>query len=238
MQLTHRFTLPASVEQAWTAFYFANRIAPCFPGATLTRVAGDEFDGMLKIKLGPTPLQYEGTATFLERSPEDQRIVVKAHGKDRRGHGTITVTVTMTFTEGEAETDVEVTSTAEFTGQGASFGQTVVQEASDRLVQRLIDCVSGRFATGLGDLPSTEELATAAAAEHVSARQQAGGEKMSEVADSREAVQPEREPAADLNADREPAADADTEREPAADLTAEREPAADRWTPSVNRPPT
>ena len=93
MQLTHRFTLPASVEQAWTAFYFANRIAPCFPGATLTRVAGDEFDGVLKIKLGPTPLQYEGTATFLERSPEDQRIVVQAHGKDRRGHGTISVTV-------------------------------------------------------------------------------------------------------------------------------------------------
>jgi uncharacterized protein len=231
MQLTHRFTLPASVEQAWTAFYFANRIAPCFPGATLTRVAGDEFDGVLKIKLGPTPLQYEGTATFLERSPENQRIVVQAHGKDRRGHGTISVTVTITFTGGESKTDVEATSTAEFTGHGASFGQTVVQEASDRLVQRLIDCVSGKFATGLGDLPSAEELATGAAAEHAPARQRAGGGKMSELADPQEAIQPERKPTADVDAERDakPAADVDTEREPATDADAERDakPAAD-----------
>jgi uncharacterized protein len=223
MRLTHRFTLPASVEQAWTAFYFANRIAPCFPGATLTRVAGDEFDGLLKIKLGPTPLQYEGTATFLERSPEDQRIVVQAHGKDRRGHGTITVTVTMTFTGVESETDVEVTSTADFTGQGASLDQTVIQEASDHLVQRLIDCISGKFATGLGNLPSAEELATATAAEHGPSRQQAVEEGKSELADPQEAIQPGREPAAGAVPE-EPTTDADTQREPAASADTEPEP--------------
>jgi len=240
MRLTHRFTLPASVEQAWTAFYFANRIGPCFPGATLTRVAGDEFDGLLKIKLGPTPLQYEGTATFLERSPEDQRIVVQAHGKDRRGHGTITVTVTMTFTGRESETDVEVTVTAEFTGQGASLGQTVIQEASDHLVQRLVDCVSGKFATGLGDLPSAEELATATAPEHAPARQQTGGGRTSEVADHQEAVQPEREPAADVLAKRV-TTDAKTEPEPAAHVLADREPATKADTerePAADREPT
>src|SRR5215217_6144261 len=213
MRLTHRFTLPASVEQAWTAFYFANRIRPCFPGATLTRVAGDEFDGLLKIKLGPTPLQYEGTATFLERSPEDQRIVVQAHGKDRRGHGTVAVTVTMTFTGVESQTHVEVTSTADFTGQGASLGKAVIQEASDHLVQRLIDCVSGRFATGLGDLPSAEELATATAAEHAPARQQAVGERMSLPPNPQEAVQPEPEPAADAVPGREPTTNADPDRQ-------------------------
>ena len=223
MRLTHRFTLPASVEQAWTAFYFPNRIAPCLPGATLTRVAGDEFDGLLKIKLGPTPLQYEGTATFLERSPEDQRIVVQAHGKDRRGHGTVAVTVTMTFTGVESQTHVEVTSTADFTGQGASLGKAVIQEASDHLVQRLIDCVSGRFATGLGDLPSAEELATATAAEHAPARQQAVGERMSLPADPQEAVQPEPEPAAKAVQGRERPTNADTDRQPTTNADIDRQ---------------
>jgi uncharacterized protein len=223
MRLTHRFTLPASVEQAWTAFYFPNRIAPCLPGATLTRVAGDEFDGLLKIKLGPTPLQYEGTATFLERSPEDQRIVVQAHGKDRRGHGTVAVTVTMTFTGVESQTHVEVTSTADFTGQGASLGKAVIQEASDHLVQRLIDCVSGRFATGLGDLPSAEELATATAAEHAPARQQAVGERMSLPADPQEAVQPEPEPAANAVPGRERPTNADTDRQPTTNADIDRQ---------------
>ena len=185
-------------------------------------------------------MQYEGTATFLERSPGDQRIVVHAHGKDRRGHGTVTVTVTMTFTGRESETDVEVTVTAEFTGQGASLGQTVIQEASDHLVQRLVDCVSGKFATGLGDLPSAEELATATAPEHAPARQQTGGERTSEVADHQEAVQPEREPVADVLAERV-STDANTEPEPAADVLAEREPATRADTerqPAAEREPT
>ena len=161
MELTHRFTLPASVEQAWTAFYFPNRIAPCFPGATLGRVDGDYFDGVLKVKLGPMPVEYEGTATFLERSPEDQRIVVEARGEDSRGRGSITATVAMTFTQTESGTDVDVASDVALTGQAASFGNTVLQEVSDRLVQRLVGCVSGRFTTGLGDAPTPEELAMA-----------------------------------------------------------------------------
>jgi carbon monoxide dehydrogenase subunit G len=176
MQLTHRFTLPAPVEQAWTAFYFPNRIAPCFPGATLNRAVGDEFDGLLKIKLGPVPVQYEGSATFLERSAEDQRIVVEAQGKDRRGHGTITATISMTFTGTESGTDVEVISAVDLSGQGSSFGQTVVQEAGDRLVQRLVDCVSGKFASGLGDLPTAEELATATPAVQAMEPEEASGD--------------------------------------------------------------
>jgi len=200
MQLTHRFTLPAPVEQAWTAFYFPNRIAPCFPGATLNRVGGYEFDGLLKIKLGPVPLQYEGSATFLQRSAEEQRIVVEAHGKDMRGHGTITATVSMTFTEVESGTDVEVVSTVELAGQGAAFGETVVQEASDRLVQRLVDCVSGKFADGLGDLPSAEELATATPAEPAAPKETTGMATLDTV-EPQEAVEPDRVPAAEVAAE-------------------------------------
>ena len=200
MQLTHRFTLPAPVEQAWTAFYFPNRIAPCFPGATLDRVAGNEFDGLLKIKLGPVPVQYEGSATFLERSAEEQRIALEAHGKDRRGHGMIAATVTMTFTQIGSGTDVEVISTVELTGQGAAFGETVVKEASDRLVQRLVDCVSGKFADGLGDLPSAEELATSTPAEQAAPRAASEGET-SGIVEPQEADRPDRVPAAEVPAE-------------------------------------
>jgi len=225
MQLTHRFTLPAPVEQAWTAFYFPNRIAPCFPGATLDQVAGNDFDGVLKIKLGPAPVQYEGTATFLERSAEEQRIALEAHGKDRRGHGMIAATVTMTFTQVGSGTDVEVISTVELTGQGAAFGETVVQEASDRLVQRLVDCVSGKFADGLGDLPSAEELATATPAEQAVPPKYAGGGATSDTVEPQEAVGPDRVPAAEVAAERADIDAADVAAEPAdidaADVAAE-----------------
>ena len=225
MQLTHRFTLPAPVEQAWTAFYFPNRIAPCFPGATLDRVAGNEFDGVLKIKLGSVPVQYEGTASFLERSAEEQRIALEAHGKDRRGHGMIAATVTMTFIQVGSGTDVEVVSTVELTGQGAAVGETVVQEASDRLVQRLVDCVSGKFADGLGDLPSAEELATSTPAQQEVPLTEASAGATSDTVEPQEAVGPDRVPAAEVTTERADIDAAEVTAEPAdidaAEVTAE-----------------
>jgi|SRR5215218_513493 len=193
MELRHRFTLPASVEEAWTAFYFANRIAPCFPGATLGRIDGTEFDGVLKIKLGPTPVEYEGTATFLERSVEDQRIVVEAHGKDRRGHGTIMATVSMTFAQTESGTDVESISAIEFTGQASSLSESVVSEASDRLVQRLVDCVSGKFVDGLGDPPSAQELAMTTPAKPATRPKDSAEQGKPQVAAAPEAAAPDSE---------------------------------------------
>src|SRR5215207_177831 len=224
MQLTHRFTLPAPVEQAWTAFYFPNRIAPCFPGATLDQVAGNDFDGVLKIKLGPAPVQYEGTATFLERSAEEQRIALEAHGKDRRGHGMIAATVTMTFTQVGSGTDVEVISTVELTGQGAAFGETVVQEASDRLVQRLVDCVSGKFADGLGDLPSAEELATSTPAQQAVPLTEASAGATSDTVEPQEAVGPDRVPAAEVTTERADIDAAEVTAEPADIDAAEASP--------------
>ncbi|MDX6278070.1 MAG: uncharacterized protein QOJ72_2198, partial [Nocardioidaceae bacterium] len=53
MELTHRFTVPADVETTWTAFNDIEGIAGCFPGAVVTSVEGDTFQGSCKVKLGP-----------------------------------------------------------------------------------------------------------------------------------------------------------------------------------------
>jgi hypothetical protein len=112
----------------------------------------------------------------------------------------IAATVTMTFTQIGSGTDVEVISTVELTGQGAAFGETVVKEASDRLVQRLVDCVSGKFADGLGDLPSAEELATSTPAEQAAPRAASEGET-SGIVEPQEADRPDRVPAAEVPAE-------------------------------------
>ena len=39
------------------------RIAPCLPGAQLESVDGDEFHGIVKVKVGPITAQYKGTAS-------------------------------------------------------------------------------------------------------------------------------------------------------------------------------
>jgi carbon monoxide dehydrogenase subunit G len=150
MDLSHRFRVPASVEEAWTAFNHLDRIAPCFPGATITTVSGNDFEGSIKVKLGPVALVYNGSGRFVERDPDAHRVVIEARGQDRRGNGTATARVTASFAGDEESTDVELLTDLAITGKPAQFGPGVISDASDKLLDQFASNVSGRLAEGLG----------------------------------------------------------------------------------------
>jgi uncharacterized protein len=150
MDLTHRFSVPTGVAEAWDAFNDLEGLAPCFPGATITSVDGDEFSGSVKIKLGPISLMYNGSGRYIERNDADRRVVIEARGKDKRGNGTATATVTASFAESGGQTDVEVLTDLVITGKPAQFGRGVISDVSDKLLDQFVSCVSGRFADGLG----------------------------------------------------------------------------------------
>src|SRR5699024_6765227 len=69
------------------------QVVPCFPGGTLTSVDGDDFEGTVRLKLGPISLTYKGTGKFVERDEAAGRVVMEAQGVDRRGNGTAGITV-------------------------------------------------------------------------------------------------------------------------------------------------
>jgi uncharacterized protein len=150
MDLSHRFRVPVSVDEAWTAFNHLDRIAPCFPGATITTVSGNDFEGSIKVKLGPVALVYNGSGRFVERDPAAHRVVIEARGQDRRGNGTATARVTASFAGDEKSTDVELLTDLAITGKPAQFGPGVISDVSDKLLDQFASCVSGRFAEGLG----------------------------------------------------------------------------------------
>ncbi len=150
MDLSHRFRVPVSVDEAWTAFNHLDRIAPCFPGATITAVSGNDFEGSIKVKLGPVALVYNGSGRFVERDPAAHRVVIEAQGQDRRGNGTAMARVTASFAGDEKSTDVELLTDLAITGKPAQFGPGVISDASDKLWDQFASCVSGKFAEGLG----------------------------------------------------------------------------------------
>ena len=49
------------------------RIAPCLPGAQLQEIEGDEYRGVVKVKVGPITAQYKGTAQLAEVDEADAR---------------------------------------------------------------------------------------------------------------------------------------------------------------------
>ena len=150
MDLTHRFSLPAGVGEAWNAFNDVERLAPCFPGATITDIEGDEFTGKLKIKLGPSTLVYDGSGRYLERDEAERRMVIEAHADEERRNGTANVTVSASFTGSGEQTEVEVQTTLVINGKPAHFGNEVIADVSEKLLDQFVSCISGQFASGLG----------------------------------------------------------------------------------------
>ena len=87
MELTNEFTVGVPTEQAWALLTDVERIAPCMPGAELQEVEGDEYRGVVKVKVGPITAQYKGKATFVEKDEAGHKVVLKAEGRDSRGAG-------------------------------------------------------------------------------------------------------------------------------------------------------
>jgi len=146
MELTHDFTVPASVDAAWATFMDLERVGSCFPGATVTSVDESGFAGTVKVKLGPIALQYAGTGAFLERDDAAHRAVIEAKGKDKRGNGTAGATVTVQLAPSGEGTRIDVTTDLSVTGKPAQFGRGVMQDVSDKLLQQFVQCIEGQFA--------------------------------------------------------------------------------------------
>ncbi len=149
MKLEHSFTVPAPVDRAWATLLDIEGVAPCFPGATLTGVDGDEFTGVVKVKVGPVSLTYTGRGRFLERDDVTHRAVIDASGRDKNGNGTAGATVHARMEPDGAETTrVVVETDLKVTGRPAQFGRGVVQDVGGRIVDQFAGCLAARMAAG------------------------------------------------------------------------------------------
>ena len=162
MELHHRFTVPAGVEETWATFNDIEGVAGCFPGATVTEADAESFTGTVKVKLGPIALVYNGTGTFVEKDESGRRMVIDAKGKDKRGNGTAGAKVTATMTDvGGGSTEVDVSTDLSITGKAAQFGRgNVIKDVSDKLLGQFVACLEQRLGSGSGaptDAPPGEE---------------------------------------------------------------------------------
>ncbi|MEV8612740.1 SRPBCC domain-containing protein [Amycolatopsis sp. NPDC051373] len=159
MRLDHEFTVPAPLEEVWQAVIDPERVAPCMPGASLTKVEGDSFTGTVKVKLGPISLLYKGSGEFLEKDEAAKKVVIKASGKDSRGGGTAAATVTVTLSSVDGGTHGAVASDIAITGRPAQFGRGLISEVGGKL----LDTFAGNLADSLGTSGAAAAGSSAAA---------------------------------------------------------------------------
>jgi carbon monoxide dehydrogenase subunit G len=141
MELTNDFRVGVPPATAWSVLTDVERIAPCMPGAQLQEVEGDEYRGVVKVKVGPITAQYKGAATFLERDDTNLKAVLRAEGRDTRGQGNANATITATLTPDGDGTRVSVVTDLTVTGKVAQFGRGVMADVSAKLLGQFVQCL-------------------------------------------------------------------------------------------------
>jgi carbon monoxide dehydrogenase subunit G len=141
MEISDSFRVSTPIDATWKVLLDIEGIAPCLPGAQLQEVEGDEYRGVVKVKVGPITAQYKGTAKLAEVDETNRRLVIDASGRDTRGQGNAKATIVVTMTPEGAGTSVNVTTDLSITGKVAQFGGGVLADVSSKLM--------GQFAENL-----------------------------------------------------------------------------------------
>ncbi|MGH3942808.1 MAG: SRPBCC family protein [Pseudonocardiaceae bacterium] len=143
MKIEHTFTVPAPIDMVWRALLDPERVAPCFPGATVTSVDGAEFAGTVKVRLGPISLLYKGSGRFTETDEVAHRTVIEASASASGGQGTASAIVTAGLVENGGATTVTVETQLTIMGKPAQFGRGLIEDVGKKIISQFADCLAG-----------------------------------------------------------------------------------------------
>lgn len=162
MEMSNEIEVNASASDVWAAFNDVERIAPCLPGAQLTEIEGEEYRGVVKVKVGPVNAQYKGKATFTERDQDAMKVVILAEGRETRGQGNASATITATVEAlGDDRTKVGVNTDLKITGKVAQIGRNLIPDVSAKIMDQFADNLEAMLSDSSSDDASSESDASA-----------------------------------------------------------------------------
>jgi uncharacterized protein len=150
MKINNEFTVSVPIQQAWDVMLDLQKIAPCLPGAAIQDEKGDgEYDGTMKVKIGPITANYKGTVKVEEADEANHRAVLQATGRDARGQGTASATIVSTLQEeGSDSTRVSVETDMKLTGRAAQFGRGIAQDVATKMLNQFAECLEREISGG------------------------------------------------------------------------------------------
>ena len=150
MELHKEFRVGVAADTAWQILTDVERIAPCLPGAQLLEIEGEEYRGVVKVRVGPVTAQYKGKANVVEQDESDLRVVLRAAGRDVGG-GNANATITAVVTPDGEAARISVLIGLQVTGQASQFGRAIMTELCTNLLGEFVACVERTLVTaGVG----------------------------------------------------------------------------------------
>lgn len=176
MEIEDSFRVDLPVEETWRVLLDIERIAPCLPGAQLQEIEGDEYRGVVKVKVGPITAQYKGTAKLEEVDDATHTATIVGNGRDTRGQGNASATIRMTLVPDGDGTRVEIVTDLSITGKVAQFGRGVMADVSAKLLQQFVTNLERDVLSASAPAPTEDDVVDLAAADAGEAADAPAGE--------------------------------------------------------------
>ena len=152
MHFENRAIVPASREALWDFLMDIKSVSACVPGVEdLRELDADHYQALMKMKVGPIALKFDGKMRIVERDREQWKAVMRAEGADKGVGGAVTANIVMTLVEQAPDsTELVVNTDANVLGKLGEFGQPVMRKKADSIMQEFARNISQRVAARAG----------------------------------------------------------------------------------------
>jgi carbon monoxide dehydrogenase subunit G len=149
MKFTQTCTIAAARGTVWDFLMNMENVANCLTGIQeIKQIDADNYEGTLRVKVGPVSLAFQGTVHVEVRDREQWRGVVRAEAKDHKRGGSVRAHMHMDLLQkSPTETEMQVTLDANVLGKIGEFGQPLIRKKTETLLQDFAGQVSKQLHT-------------------------------------------------------------------------------------------
>lgn len=151
MIIRNSFSLPLPVEEAWSVLLDVPRIVTCVPGAVLTAVDGNSYQGAATLRVGPLSLAFAGTVILEEVDGVSHKARLRAKGSDKGGRGTAQSLINFSLTPIDSHaTKIAVECDLQLSGAVAQYGRAagVMEAIAQQVIDEFVHNLEARLSAG------------------------------------------------------------------------------------------
>ena len=141
MKFSQRAVIPVAREPLWDFLMDVPKVARSLPGVeAVSRIDDDNYQGTLKVRVGPISLNLQGKIIVEERSRENWRAALRAEASDRMAAGAVRGRTSLQLKEiGPKETELLVETDVNILGKIGEFGQPIIRKKADQMLQEFVE---------------------------------------------------------------------------------------------------
>ncbi|MFQ5921750.1 MAG: SRPBCC family protein [Anaerolineales bacterium] len=137
-----QFEIDAPIGLVWAYFRDPPRVAPCLPGAELTRVLDERtYEGKARVQVGPVVAQYTGKL-IIERLDSTAYVAeMVAHGDQQDATGRVQARIRYHLRPlSAARTEIILHAELSIAGRLAQLGGGMIQAVARQLSRKFAEC--------------------------------------------------------------------------------------------------